>query len=253
LNKLHFKQTRFLFVSLLLLCIGIGFLLLRPGAVPQSVIVSPLSTYVPASTRSSAARWIPSNWIWVWRLKSALFGPPRKILIQANILKFNNPPDSFMTNFLSGGIELVVANGIRAFRFHPNELKNLRARLANLSKPDEALLQVLSNSRISTADGIGAALSTSGSGTNQFPFSIQFDTLPNVRRDTVLLTSTILLTETIAYQTKTNLAVWTEARITDANGLLLLDCHPGADTSAKPTAILISCDFIPSKKPAPKP
>ena len=158
-----------------------------------------------------------------------------------------------MTNFLSGGSEVATTNGIRAFSFPPNELKSLRARIANLSGPDQASLQVLSSPRVSTADGIGASLSTSGSGANQIPFSIEISMLPNVRRDTVFLTSTILLTETIPHQTRTNLAVWTEARITDANGLLLLDCHLGPDTNAKPTAILISCDFIPSKKPAAKP
>jgi hypothetical protein len=257
LNKLHFKQTRFLFVFLFLLCIGIGFLLLRPGSVPQFVIVSPLSTYTPATTRSSAARWIPSNWTWVWRLKSALFGQPRKILLQASILEFNNPPDSFMTNFLGGGIELAATNDVRVFTFPPNELKNLRARLANLSGPDQASLQVVSSPRISTADGIGSSLSTSGSGTNQIPFSFQFSTLPQVRRGTILLTTTILLTETIAQQTTTNLALWAEARIADANGLLLLHCQPSSgtntNTNTKPTAILISCDFAPLKKTTHKP
>jgi hypothetical protein len=253
LKKSGFKQTRILFVCLFLLCIGTGFLLLRPGAAPQFVIVSPLSTYVPSGTRSSAARWIPSNWIWIWRLKSALFVEPRKILIQASILEFGNSPDSFMTNFLRGGSEVAATNGIRAFTFAPNELKNLRARLAKLSPSDQASLDLLSSPRISTADGIGCSLSTAGFGANQIPFSIQLDTLPNVRRDTVLLTSTILLTETILHQTRTNLALWSQARITDANGLLLLDCHPGSDTNTRPTAMLISCDFIPLKKPAHKP
>lgn len=246
-NSNYHSRRRWLFVIIFLFfCIGIGYFLLHRSPVPPTIII-PLSAKLPPNDMAWSYRYIPGSWGWLWRLKSHLSGPPRTILIEADIIDLNNPPEAFLSDLLKGGTELANTNGIRAISFIPSELKNLRQRLYKPSPSEKDYAEILSRPRIATADSIECSLMTSGVGTNQNSFSIQLGAFPRVIDNATDLTTTMVLTETSSSQAKTNFAIWTRSRITNACGLLILDCHPST-TNAKRMAVLISATSISTKK-----
>ena len=119
------------------------FMLLRP----------PLRLPVPLRDRLTG--WIPRTpaWAWAWRLEGIMLGQRKPLMLDAEVVSWADSSRPSASGLSLGPPSFSATNGLEVWLLDKEQVKGLRERLQR-----EPGTFVLARPRVSTADGIEAAL-----------------------------------------------------------------------------------------------
>jgi hypothetical protein len=138
-----------------LACLAIvAVALIRPSKPPPfRVLRQPVQR--PVLFRDHLGAWIPTSpgWAWAWRIEQAVFGKRKPVNISAHVIEFSEAHKFPLSNFLPEQPSFSDAGGLQVWLLGADRCKTLGEQLKQ--SPGTALL---SQPRISTADGIDSKL-----------------------------------------------------------------------------------------------
>ena len=136
--------------ALLISCIILFRASIKPRLEPLVMVHRPFAA--PLSMRDRFERWIPMRWAWAWRIEKAVLGQRKTINLNAGVFSLDAQSRARLEEIAGSASARVASNGLAVWFLPASELKNLRT---HLEKDGHAKVYF---TRITTADGIGAAL-----------------------------------------------------------------------------------------------
>jgi hypothetical protein len=123
------RRRRVAAIVVLLICGGC-FWFWMPGPAPQpAVTILPPDYSVPAPPLPIPDRWIPMNWRWLWRLRSAVLPANPTIDVETRLVRLTRSDGPLLAEILEGHASLTHNNGSVPGIF----LKNNWTRLPGVS------------------------------------------------------------------------------------------------------------------------
>jgi hypothetical protein len=176
---------------------GAGLVAFRPKSpfipIQSSVQFLPADSKIPAQPVSLFDRWVPINWIWLWRLHDTIRGPLASILIDAEVIDCTGVSDRAMTTLLLEPA-LAETNGLRGWILDGQTLTDLKRQIKQLGG------RVINHPRVQTAHAIQSSMSVG----NTIPVSgalvqvgLALELLPLIQPDGTDLMSTLTVTGAI--------------------------------------------------------
>jgi hypothetical protein len=245
--KRRLKLYWFLLASLLVCAAGL--LLASRDALIAPVIVLGRPYQMPQST-SLFERWVPLSWGWLWRLKEAVF-VRRKVDLEATIVELGDASGPALSGLALGEPSFTDTNGLRVWLLEETKVDEMRRQIARVAGN-----RVLSCSRISTADGIGASVFVGDpilvNGATNF-VGTALDCFTRVHHDSTDLTANFRFSEVVTNQpvmtnglpseavvsVQTNLDVAARLQIPMGGGVFLVDAGSKA-TNGKRMGVILS-------------
>jgi hypothetical protein len=236
-------RKRHISLACLALCFGLGVILLRPSPPPRVLVLhGPFS--MPVLMRDRLVQWIPAAMAgrWVWSITDRVFGRRAPVNINAQIVTLPNARrTATLAGLPQGALASSSLEGLQLWFLGTNELALIKQRLEQAPGAS-----VLGRPRISTADGIGAALfvgetlSVNGC-TNEVGLKLScFARVHNRSTDlfTALAFSEVVTNQAVSLgvrasgpflSVRTNLDLVTRIQVPKGKGVLLLDAAPAHD------------------------
>lgn len=241
-------------LTLLLLSLaGAGLVLMGPRPT-SAVMITPLTQGWPTAKRSWSDRVWGAMPMWVWRVKESVFGPAKRILLNAEIMDCDAVSDSPVRALSLEGEQSTEENGFQVWILPDSALDALRQRLHQMP--------ILAQPRFDISDGVEAQMWTGQTlliDGAQTPVGLVINFLPRLHQSSTELAATITFSEAMSNQAaalgvvdsgrisiQTNLAVTAGLQIPKGHGVFLLD-RGHALTNGKRLGVIISAHV-----PAPK-
>ncbi len=218
---------------------------------PAQFLVLRRPCVLPVPLRDRLTSWIPSapSWAWAWRLEKACFGRRKPIDLSAEILTFSRPAALTLPELALGEPTFSDPAGLLVWFIAQDHVQALRERL----KQNPAATSV-AQPRISTADGIGAALFcgqslTLAGKTNQVGTALECyarvhrartDLIASVRFSELVTNGSQTLDQSAGLASpsvQTNLDTSFRLQVPNGTGVFLFDASP---SHTKPVGVLLA-------------